>query len=161
MDNASDKKHWEWINCPQVEKVVNLEALPAIKTEEGAVQFQIINLSSNFILTDFNYSKYEESMDALHEQLFNETVDETLAEIGEELAEDIEYIVGDITPNNLRLKRGLSQAKLSELSGIPQPKLSNFENGKGNPTFDTFQSWAKALNVETQDLVKAYEICKG
>lgn len=36
-----------------------------------------------------------------------------------------------------RKLRGLNQTQLAELAGTRQPKISEYENGEGNPTWDT------------------------
>jgi len=45
-----------------------------------------------------------------------------------------------------RVSRGLTQAELSELTGVPQADISRIERGAGNPTESTLQRLAHALN---------------
>ena len=45
-----------------------------------------------------------------------------------------------------RVARGLTQAELSGLTGIPQADISRIERGAGNPTESTLQRLAHALN---------------
>lgn len=57
--------------------------------------------------------------------------------------------------DELRIKevlseKGYTQKKLSELTGIAEISLSRSING--NPTFETLQKIAKALNVPISDL---------
>jgi DNA-binding XRE family transcriptional regulator len=49
-----------------------------------------------------------------------------------------------------RVSRGLTQADLSGLTGIPQPDISRIERGAGNPTESTMQRLAHALNGRLQ-----------
>jgi transcriptional regulator with XRE-family HTH domain len=44
-----------------------------------------------------------------------------------------------------RVKRGLTQRQLAELSGVPQADISRIERGGGNPTEATLQRLAGAL----------------
>jgi transcriptional regulator with XRE-family HTH domain len=44
-----------------------------------------------------------------------------------------------------RAKLGLSQGKLSALSGVSLPTIQNIEAGKGNPSFETLESLCKSL----------------
>jgi XRE family transcriptional regulator, regulator of sulfur utilization len=45
-----------------------------------------------------------------------------------------------------RASIGLTQAELSELTGVPQADISRIERGAGNPTESTLQRLARALN---------------
>jgi XRE family transcriptional regulator, regulator of sulfur utilization len=45
-----------------------------------------------------------------------------------------------------RVSRGLTQAQLAELTGVPQADISRIEHGAGNPTEATLQRLAQALN---------------
>jgi DNA-binding XRE family transcriptional regulator len=49
-----------------------------------------------------------------------------------------------------RVSRGLTQAQLSGLTGIPQADISRIERGAGNPTESTMQRLAHALSVRLQ-----------
>jgi XRE family transcriptional regulator, regulator of sulfur utilization len=49
-----------------------------------------------------------------------------------------------------RISRGLTQAQLSGLTGIPQADISRIERGAGNPTESTMQRLAHALNGRLQ-----------
>jgi len=44
-----------------------------------------------------------------------------------------------------RLENNLTQQKLSDLSGVPQPEISRFEAGDGNPTLETLAKLCHAL----------------
>jgi ribosome-binding protein aMBF1 (putative translation factor) len=46
-----------------------------------------------------------------------------------------------------RLRRGLSQARLAEMTGMRQPVISRIENGRSNPNLHTLLIIAKALDV--------------
>lgn len=52
----------------------------------------------------------------------------------------------------LRKRRGLTQEKLSELAGIETPSLSNIENGKNYPNYETLDKISSALNVRPFEL---------
>ena len=49
-----------------------------------------------------------------------------------------------------RIKKGLTQEKLSELCGISQDYLSEIERGKKTPSFKRFLFIAAKLNVPPQ-----------
>nr|WP_239447404.1 helix-turn-helix transcriptional regulator [Parasphingorhabdus marina] len=61
-------------------------------------------------------------------------------------------LVGD-NVCRIRKERGLTQEKLSELSGLSQQYISDLERGKRNPTIVTIYEIAMALEVEHLDLV--------
>ena len=46
-----------------------------------------------------------------------------------------------------RLKRGWSQTQLAEAIGTRQPVVSRLERGEGNPSLQTLQRIAKALDL--------------
>ncbi len=52
----------------------------------------------------------------------------------------------------LRLKRGFTQEKLSEMIGISTNHLSKLEIAGSNPSFDTIEKLALALNIEIKEL---------
>lgn len=52
----------------------------------------------------------------------------------------------------LRKELGLSQSKLSELTGLDIPNLSNIECGKRFMTADTLEKLAKALKTTEREL---------
>lgn len=49
----------------------------------------------------------------------------------------------------IRLKLGLTLEKLSQMTGISQPRLSNIENG-ANVTIETLEKIVSALNHQIQ-----------
>ena len=54
----------------------------------------------------------------------------------------------------MRKKRDMSQAKLSEKSGVSRSIISNLEYGtRRSTTMDTLERIAKALNVTVKDLI--------
>ncbi|SIN67696.1 transcriptional regulator, XRE family [Parasphingorhabdus marina DSM 22363] len=65
---------------------------------------------------------------------------------------DMRKLVGD-NVCRIRKERGLTQEKLSELSGLSQQYISDLERGKRNPTIVTIYEIAMALEVEHLDLV--------
>jgi transcriptional regulator with XRE-family HTH domain len=52
-----------------------------------------------------------------------------------------------------RLAAGLSQSELEELSGIPKARLSRYENGHVEPSIQTLNRLARALNVSEASLL--------
>jgi len=52
-----------------------------------------------------------------------------------------------------RLKAGLSQSELEELSGIPKARLSRYENGHVEPSLKTLARLSSALNVSDASLL--------
>lgn len=52
-----------------------------------------------------------------------------------------------------RLANGLSQSELEELSGIPKARLSRYENGHVEPSIQTLNRLARALNVSEASLL--------
>ena len=66
----------------------------------------------------------------------------------------------NIFRNNLkyyRKKLGLTQEKLSEVSGISSDYLSEIERGKRTPSFKRLDLIANALNIEVYKLFKPQE----
>lgn len=52
-----------------------------------------------------------------------------------------------------RMERGLTQQELSERSGVPQPTISQIEQGNRKyPTHKNIQKIAKALGVDLKEL---------
>ena len=52
-----------------------------------------------------------------------------------------------------RVKAGLSQSDLEEISGIPKARLSRYENGHVAPSIQTLERLARALNVSEASLL--------
>lgn len=53
----------------------------------------------------------------------------------------------------LREGRGLSQAQLARMSGIPRPTWANLESGGANPTLAVVLKVASALQVSIEELI--------
>ncbi|ACY17263.1 helix-turn-helix transcriptional regulator [Haliangium ochraceum] len=53
----------------------------------------------------------------------------------------------------LREARGMSQAQIAKLAGIPRPTWSTLERGDGNPTLSVLLRAAAALQVSLEELV--------
>lgn len=53
-----------------------------------------------------------------------------------------------------RLKKGLTQEELAEISGFSQQYISGLERGHRNPTVVTVYELAKALDVDHLDLLR-------
>jgi len=53
-----------------------------------------------------------------------------------------------------RVKAGLSQAAVAEAAGIPQPRLSAIEQGKGNITLETMVRLAKVVDHDLSRLLR-------
>lgn len=52
-----------------------------------------------------------------------------------------------------RVRAGLSQSDLEEISGIPKARLSRYENGHVAPSIQTLERLAKALSVSEASLL--------
>ena len=52
-----------------------------------------------------------------------------------------------------RLRAGLSQSDLEDISGIPKARLSRYENGHVEPSIQTLNRLARALNVSEASLL--------
>jgi transcriptional regulator with XRE-family HTH domain len=65
---------------------------------------------------------------------------------------DMRQLVGR-NARRLRLARGLSQERLSELSGLTQQYISDLERGRRNPTVVTLFELAQALGATPTDLI--------
>ncbi len=52
-----------------------------------------------------------------------------------------------------RIRAGLSQSDLEEISGIPKARLSRYENGHVAPSIQTLERLAKALGVSEASLL--------
>jgi len=59
------------------------------------------------------------------------------------------------TIRTLRLRRGLSQARLAETIGTSQPHIARIERGTENVTIDTCRRLAAALDVDMNTLDEA------
>ncbi len=55
----------------------------------------------------------------------------------------------------LREARGLSQERMSQLSGIPRPTWANLESGAANPTLAVLSKAAAALQLSIEELLGA------
>jgi transcriptional regulator with XRE-family HTH domain len=53
-----------------------------------------------------------------------------------------------------RLRKGLTQEQLAEISGFSQQYISSLEHGHRNPTVITVYELARALGVSHMDLVR-------
>lgn len=53
----------------------------------------------------------------------------------------------------IRKTRGITQCKLSKISGISTCVLSLYENGKAQPTVDRIEWICKSLNVTATELL--------
>ena len=58
----------------------------------------------------------------------------------------------------LRKKLKYSQDKLAELSALSKNSISSIERGESNPSIETLEKIAKALNIELKELVDVSEI---
>ena len=56
---------------------------------------------------------------------------------------------------NVRIKSGMTQAKLAEILGIPYQSIGQWERGLRNPKYDTLQKIADALNIDLNDLIES------
>lgn len=53
----------------------------------------------------------------------------------------------------MRKAHGLTQAKLSELSGVPRVSIARYETGRVSPSVKILERLAVALGVKMDDLV--------
>jgi len=53
-----------------------------------------------------------------------------------------------------RLSAGFSQSQLEDVSGIPKSRLSRYENGHVEPSIQTLERLARALNVPCASLLR-------
>ncbi len=62
----------------------------------------------------------------------------------------------------IRTKRKLNQRQLSDASGVPQPMISDIENGNvQNPTIKTLFKLASALKCTVDDLIDEGQTERG
>jgi len=66
---------------------------------------------------------------------------------------DMRKLVGR-NVRRVREKNGLTQEKLSEISGFSQQYISGLEQGKRNPTIVTLYELAQALGVSHMELMR-------
>ncbi|MEQ1715060.1 MAG: helix-turn-helix transcriptional regulator, partial [Hyphomicrobium sp.] len=59
---------------------------------------------------------------------------------------DMRKLVGE-NVRRIRLKKGLTQEHLAEVSGLSQQYISGLESGRHNPTIVTLHELAQALGV--------------
>lgn len=57
----------------------------------------------------------------------------------------------------IRRQRGISQEKLSDLSGVSKGYISELENNLKQPTIDTVCKLAKALECSLEELIQCDE----
>ena len=62
----------------------------------------------------------------------------------------------------MRTKRQMNQSELSRSSGVPQPMISDIENGNVlNPTIKTLSKLARALRCLIDDLIEEEQETRG
>lgn len=71
--------------------------------------------------------------------------------------ETVERLPGNLAKNlrYVRERRGLTQAKLATLAGVPRSTLALTETGSGNPTLLVLARLAGALQVSIEELIAA------
>ena len=57
----------------------------------------------------------------------------------------------------MRLQKKLSQENLADIVGLPQPRISELESARGNPTTRTLATIAEALETTVAALVTPTE----
>ena len=57
--------------------------------------------------------------------------------------------------HDARDRRGLTQAELAKLSGVPRSTISGVETGEGNPTIHVISALAAALRIPIEELLCA------
>lgn len=53
----------------------------------------------------------------------------------------------------MRIKKGFTQAKLAEVSGVEHALINKYENGKTSPTLKTLRKIAQALDCDVRQLM--------
>jgi len=71
---------------------------------------------------------------------------ELLFSLMENKAENMRFVLAHAM-KLAREEEGMTQQKLSELTGIPQPELSRLERQKANPTLETIAKLYVALGI--------------
>lgn len=71
----------------------------------------------------------------------------------ENLNEDEFMCEFGIRLKNMMHRKRINQFQLSTLSGIPQPRISNYINGRTTPSIYTVNKLAKTLNCNIDELV--------
>ena len=61
--------------------------------------------------------------------------------------------LGDSLIKAWRKYLGITQVKLADLANMKQSSLARIESGKNKPKFDTLKKLAKAMNIETVQLI--------
>ncbi|TRZ39270.1 XRE family transcriptional regulator (plasmid) [Niallia circulans] len=60
---------------------------------------------------------------------------------------------------DLRLGKGWTQFKLSEVSGVPQPTISHIETGnRKNPSHSIVMKLSRALNIKVEEIFVQEEV---
>lgn len=57
----------------------------------------------------------------------------------------------------LRVARGMTQGELADMSGVSRTYISALEHGRKNPTLDTQERVAGALEIRLSELVRQAE----
>ncbi|MEQ1718803.1 MAG: helix-turn-helix transcriptional regulator [Hyphomicrobium sp.] len=65
---------------------------------------------------------------------------------------DMRKLVGE-NVRRIRLKKGWTQERFAEVSGISQQYISSLESGRRNPTVVTLHELAQALGVSPVELL--------
>ncbi len=60
----------------------------------------------------------------------------------------------------LRKRKKLTQERLAELAGIEIPSLSNIENGKNYPSYETLEKLSRAFEIRPFELY-LFEDCRN
>lgn len=68
-------------------------------------------------------------------------------------SEEVRHLFG-LNCKNARLSAGLSQAAVAELTGVPQPRLSQIEQGRHNLTIETMAVLANAFGRDLIQLLR-------
>lgn len=84
---------------------------------------------------------WNDDLDIETETIYNdgETVDRI--QVG------VNYLVAEAV-SSARFKAGMSQKELADLTGIDQSDISKIERGSANPSINTLNRLAKAMNME-------------
>lgn len=88
--------------------------------------------------TEWLYSDLHRNVRQLPKDLLNLSEDECLSEFGRRLYD-------------IMCRDGINQMALSEITGIPQPVLSNYMSGRTSPSFYKVDKIARALGCSVDD----------
>jgi transcriptional regulator with XRE-family HTH domain len=73
-----------------------------------------------------------------------------------DVTKTFEYKLAEIL-RRARLKKGMNQIQIAEAVGASDPEISRYENGRVVPEFGRMLQLCKVLDIDINDIVKAFE----